>query len=77
MWRVTRTLVGVVAAIVVVAWLLLSVKHVPAYPPPPDALSPTAPRELVEQIAVEERVSTTDLLIHAAQKRLEILQGWL
>src|SRR3954452_20945765 len=60
-----RRLIGAVVVIVavVVAWLLLSVTHVPTYPPPPDALSPVAAREMVEQIAVAERVSTTDLAV--------------
>jgi cardiolipin synthase A/B len=50
----------------VVAWLRLSVKHVPAYPPPPDALSPSAARGLVERLAVEERVGTADLAVALA-----------
>ena len=49
MWRVIRRLAGVVVAtaVVVIAWLLLSVEHVPSYPPPPDALSPAAYRDLI------------------------------
>src|SRR6188768_1419688 len=68
MWRFTSTLTcGVVAlAIVVLAWLRVSVKHIPAYPPPPDALSPSAARKLVERLAGEQRVSTADLAVHLA-----------
>jgi cardiolipin synthase len=68
MWRIVRTLVGVVVGIacIVVAWLLLSVEHVPSYPPPPDALSPVAARQLVESLAVAKRVSTSDLAVALA-----------
>jgi cardiolipin synthase len=79
MWRLIRGLIGVVVAlaIVVVAWLRLTVKHVPAYPPPSDALSPSAARGLVERLAAEERVSTADLAVGLAPStassfRLEI-----
>jgi cardiolipin synthase len=68
MWHVIRGLIGVVVAlaITVILWLRLSVKHVPAYPPPPEALSPSAARGLVERLAVEERVSTADLAVALA-----------
>src|SRR3954454_8786382 len=65
MMLLMRSLIGAVVglAIVVVVWLRLSVKHVPAYPPSPDALSPAAARGLVDRLAVEERVSTADLAV--------------
>jgi cardiolipin synthase A/B len=68
MWRFVCSLIGAVAAlaILVIAWLRLSVKHVPNYPPPPDALSPAAARGLVERLAAEERVSTADLAVALA-----------
>jgi cardiolipin synthase A/B len=68
MWRLIRGLIGAIVAlaIIVVAWLLLGVKHVPAYPPSPDALPPAAARGLVERLAVEERVSTADLAVALA-----------
>ena len=57
MWNFILLLIGAVVglAIVAAAWLRLSVKHIPVYPPPPDALSPTAARELVERLAVKGR----------------------
>src|SRR4051812_3121780 len=63
-----RSLIGAVLALamVVVVWLRFSVRHVSAYPPSPDALSPATARELVERLAVEERVSTADLAVALA-----------
>src|SRR4051794_38528527 len=71
-----RGLIGAVVAlaIVVVVWLRLSVKHVPAYPPEPDALSPGMARELVERLAVEERVSTADLAVAFAPSSVSSVQ---
>src|SRR3954466_12993696 len=68
MLLVVRSLIGAVVAlaIVVAVWLRLSVKHVPTYPPPADALSPAAARDLVERLAAEERVSTADLAVAMA-----------
>jgi len=68
MWCCVHTLIRavVVTILLVVGWLLLSVQHVPAYPPSPDALSPAAARGLVEQLAVEEHVSTADLAVTLA-----------
>src|SRR3954453_16083153 len=66
--RFLRRLLGavVVFAAVVIAWLLLSVTHVPAYPPPPDALSSAAARGLVEQLPGPASVSTPDLAVDLA-----------
>jgi len=76
MWRVIRGLVGavVVTATVVVAWLLLSVEHVPSYPPPPGALSPAAARDLVARLAVEEHVNTEDLAVALAPSTASAFQ---
>src|SRR4051794_29940910 len=76
MWRFICGLIGAVVAVVVVvvSWLLLSVKHVPGYPPSPGALSPTAARELVERLAVEERVSTADLDVALAPSSVSSVQ---
>ena len=76
MWRFIRRLVGVVVvtAVVVVAWLLLSVEHVPSYPPPPGALSPAAARDLVARLAVAERVSTADLAVGLAPSTASAFQ---
>jgi len=71
-----RSLIGAVVAlaIIVVVWLRLSVKHVPAYPPPADALSPAAARGLVERLAAEERVSTSDLAVAMAPSSVSAFQ---
>src|SRR5436190_13059321 len=76
MWRVIRRLAGVVVAtaVVVIAWLLLSVEHVPSYPPPPDALSPAAARDLVARLAVAENVSTADLAVDLAPSSMSSVQ---
>jgi cardiolipin synthase len=65
MLLLVRRLIGVVVglAIIVVVWLRLSVKHVPAYPPSPEALSPAMARGAVERLSAAERVSTADLAI--------------
>ena len=65
---------GVGLAIIVVVWVRLGVKHVPAYPPSLDALSPKTARELVEQLAVEERVSTADLAVAMAPSSVSAFQ---
>ena len=71
-----RSLIGAVVglAIIVVVWLRLSVKHVPAYPPSSGALSPAAARGLVERLAVEERVSTADLAVAMAPSSVSSFQ---
>src|SRR5215204_2326709 len=76
MWCCIHTLIRavVVTILLVVGWLLLSVQHVPAYPPSPDALSPAAARGLVEQLAVEEHVSTADLAVTLAPSTVASFQ---
>src|SRR5688572_20976056 len=71
-----RSLIGAAVglAMIVVVWLRLSVKHVPAYPPSPDALSPATARGLVERLAVEERVSTADLAADLAPSSVSSFQ---
>lgn len=68
MWRFIQISIGTVVTVVVIAltWLRISIKHVSTYPPPADALSPSAARKLVERLAVEERVSTADLAVYFA-----------
>src|SRR5687768_16069882 len=76
MLLLVRSLIGAVVglAIIVVVWVRVIVKHVPAYPPSSDALSPATASELVDRLAIAERVSTADLAVDFAASSVSSFQ---